>query len=346
LGWAAVVITAVDLGVANRWMIASAPATLWHTPSAVAEFIHAREASSAEPYRVDRVGEHWRPAPWASTSSPHRQIDGLAWDRQTLYPRHALSEATEMLDVPDTSAVFEYHAFLDCIQRLRAGEDVEDDRHARGLDALGVRYSVLSPGAQPPRTGDWRRLPAATTAVAPDVRLWENIAALPKAWIVRQVELLPPLLSRQASDVAERTDEVLFPQGKPRDFRASAALETDEETGAWGAATGAGADRCSIVSYEPQRVQLEVELAQPGLVVLSDLYYPGWTAEVASADEPARAAPILRTNRVMRGIALPAGKQTVTFAYRPGSVFYGAIVSGLAWLALIGVLIAKRSMAR
>ena len=83
---------------------------------------------------------------------------------------------------------------------------------------------------------------------------------------------------------------------------------------------------------EPQRVAIDVELQQPGLLVVSDLFYPGWTAEIASADGTRTQGPILRTNRIMRGVVLPAGTHRIAFVYRPLSFYAGALVSVAAWL--------------
>jgi hypothetical protein len=356
--WACVVLTAIDLGIANRWLIATAPTETWQAPSVVAEAIRAREAGSDQPYRVDRAGESWLPREWGRTSSANRQVEGLVWDRHTLRPRYALSESLEMLQASDTSGVFDYQVFLDSIQRMRSrrqGSASDVDQHPRGLDALGTKYFVLPRGTSPPRTGEWKPLLATVTASLPDVRVWENAAALPRAWIVRHVDVLPALHSRGPGKIVERTFDVLLPNGEPRDFRASAVVETDEievlpsnraaasSRGAGDVLLGrivnpsyeAGADRCTVLSHEPQRVRVDVETSQPGLLVLSDLYYPGWTAELATDDQPPQAVPILRTNRIMRGVALPAGKHVVTFSYRPTSLWASAISSGLAWLALL-----------
>jgi uncharacterized membrane protein YfhO len=81
-------------------------------------------------------------------------------------------------------------------------------------------------------------------------------------------------------------------------------------------------------------VELEAELAVPGLVVLSDLFYPGWTATVLSAGETLpRPVFVIRTNRIMRGVWLPAGRHRITYVYRPAPFYVGAALSLLGWLA-------------
>ena len=47
--------------------------------------------------------------------------------------------------------------------------------------------------------------------------------------------------------------------------------------------------------------ELVATLERPGLVILADAYYPGWTLTVDG-----QLAPIYRTNRLMRGAAVKA----------------------------------------
>ncbi len=97
---------------------------------------------------------------------------------------------------------------------------------------------------------------------------------------------------------------------------------------------GSETETCRIETYEPQRVVLDLRLASPGLVVLADLFYPGWelTVDDGSAVRPAE---ILRTDRVLRGVSLPAGKFRLEFRYRPAGFRYGMVISGLGWLGLV-----------
>ena len=62
---------------------------------------------------------------------------------------------------------------------------------------------------------------------------------------------------------------------------------------------------------DPRRVELAAVLRSPGLVVLADVFYPGWTLTVDG-----RPAEVLRTNRAMRGVALTAGTHRLVYRYR------------------------------
>jgi len=105
-------------------------------------------------------------------------------------------------------------------------------------------------------------------------------------------------------------------------------------------AVGEG-ESCRIVDYAPECVEIEARIAQPATVVLSEQFFPGWTLEVATAEQSPRSAPILRVSGVLRGATLPAGEHRLTFRYRPASLYWGAILSAAGWIGL-AVIVAFR----
>jgi uncharacterized membrane protein YfhO len=93
-----------------------------------------------------------------------------------------------------------------------------------------------------------------------------------------------------------------------------------------------------VVRYSPECVEIEVEMAGGGLLVLNDLYYPGWRAEVSGdARQGSLHPPVLRANRVMRAVPLSAGRHRVTFRYRPASFAAGLLLSILGWSAALAL---------
>jgi uncharacterized membrane protein YfhO len=74
-------------------------------------------------------------------------------------------------------------------------------------------------------------------------------------------------------------------------------------------------------------------LRSPGLVVVAEMYYPGWEVTVDG-----RPAEILRTNRAMRGVALPAGTHRLVFRYNPASFRFGIALSLVGFAALAGLV--------
>lgn len=95
----------------------------------------------------------------------------------------------------------------------------------------------------------------------------------------------------------------------------------------------AGAARPALVARlaedRPERVVAEMTSDSAGLLVLADLFYPGWKAEVDG-----HSAEIFRADGVFRAVALPPGPHRVVFLYQPLSVFIGAALSAAALLVV------------
>ena len=89
-----------------------------------------------------------------------------------------------------------------------------------------------------------------------------------------------------------------------------------------------------IIEHSPNRVTIEADLKEPGLLVLGDAYYPGWKAFVGGKE-----TKIYRTNYVMRGVFMPAGRHLVEFRYDPASFRIGVIISLASLVLVAGFLI-------
>lgn len=112
-------------------------------------------------------------------------------------------------------------------------------------------------------------------------------------------------------------------------FRGASGLAVFEATSAkpraWTthAAPCPKADAVRFARYGANSMQLNVVMACPGTLVISDNYFPGW---VATIDE-ARKAPIAEVETSLRGIAVEAGAHTIELTYRPLSVITGAAMT-------------------
>jgi uncharacterized membrane protein YfhO len=101
------------------------------------------------------------------------------------------------------------------------------------------------------------------------------------------------------------------------------------------------ASEVRIARDDPLYVTAEVELSQPGFLVLSDLYYPGWEAEVDGVP-----VTIYQANACVRAVPIEQGRHTVDFCFKPRSLRYGAWISGLSALGLIALYLWSRHQAR
>ena len=84
-----------------------------------------------------------------------------------------------------------------------------------------------------------------------------------------------------------------------------------------------------LVEDGADRVAARAVAERDGYLVLNDVLYPGWQAEVDGRPVPIRAA-----NASFRAVRVPAGDHEVVFTYRPASVTVGALISILALAGL------------
>jgi len=92
-------------------------------------------------------------------------------------------------------------------------------------------------------------------------------------------------------------------------------------------------DRIDVVQRAPNHQVLDVELGAPGLLVVSEVYYPGWRATVDG--QPTR---VYEVNGVLRGVLVPAGRHRIEMRFDPWSFKVGAVISALTVLGVGGWL--------
>jgi hypothetical protein len=87
-----------------------------------------------------------------------------------------------------------------------------------------------------------------------------------------------------------------------------------------------------IVRDEPELVEVEVDAAADGILVLADTHYPGWEATVDGV-----ATPIWIADYAFRGVAVRGGTHRVVFRFAPRTIRLGMLATVpsaivLAWL--------------
>jgi hypothetical protein len=98
--------------------------------------------------------------------------------------------------------------------------------------------------------------------------------------------------------------------------------------------SGAAGD-AKLVSESNNRVLIQAQLKKPGMLVLTDSFYPGWKVSVNGTD-----GQIVRANYFFRGVALPAGNHAVEFKYEPFTFQLGMAISFTTALAVIITVVA------
>ncbi|MEX0676279.1 MAG: YfhO family protein [Pirellulales bacterium] len=323
---AAFAVTVLDLAVAQEYLVLYAPSESWRTAPKVLDRLPKGSAG----YRVFRQLGLLAPS-WERSFSQDRFAECVRWDRETLWPKYPLPYRVSLVEASETIAPDDYLVLLDVARGRNARAHKTPLPDPSILDLLAARVAIVGRDAR-------AQIPSAES-FAEGMFVGVRPQALERAWIVHQVEVRPKFDSRSPSRLRKLTEQVLFPDGKPRDWRRTAVVETDEPVALEPPARDLSADEsCTIVHADPLGVEIEAILAADGLVVLADLYYPGWDLTVRS-DGLARGVTILRTNRVMRGAMLPAGRHHLVYRYRPRSVIYGAAISGLSAMLLAAAAI-------
>lgn len=325
-------LTAIDLAIAQKPFLQYAPVELWEKRSPVATAIAADRPEEISAPRIYRGASS--PGEWSETSSATRPSEGLVWDRATLFPKYNLLDDIGVVQSHGSAMTIDHQAALGVAFRHGTRSEKGSVVPHRGLlDLLGAQYLLVPEGAEVPGVTDDPRLLIESTI--PNAQLWRNPHVLPRAWVVHHVEWMPPLSSLA---VEQRTEQAFFPDEKLRDFRQDALVESRSRPPWIDSLDGSKSteeDRCFVVIERPDQVEIDVEMESPGLLILADSFDPGWRAEIDTVGMPARPAEIIQTNRLLRGVYLPAGEHRVIFRYRSIPLHWGRAISALAWLALI-----------
>ncbi len=100
--------------------------------------------------------------------------------------------------------------------------------------------------------------------------------------------------------------------------------------------SGNGSGSVRVVSYEPNRIELEVKSDKSAILVSSESYYPGWRAAIDG-----QTVATLLVNTAFRGVHVPAGTHRATFMYHSTSFRIGTFISILALGILLSALFFK-----
>ncbi len=120
------------------------------------------------------------------------------------------------------------------------------------------------------------------------------------------------------------------------DQRKTAILEQDSPLHADAPRADRGG-RATVTSYEDNRIEIEAASASEGILVLSEVFYPGWKATVDGSE-----TEILRTDYNLRGIDFPGGTHHVVFRFMPPPFVTGAWISAAALLVCLAGLVRMR----
>ena len=90
----------------------------------------------------------------------------------------------------------------------------------------------------------------------------------------------------------------------------------------------------TLLSYEPNRLKYEVNSEKGGVVVFSEIYYPGWTATVDGKE-----VELGRVNYILRALRVEGGNHQVELAFFPRSITITETIAYCSYGVLILLLL-------
>ncbi len=163
------------------------------------------------------------------------------------------------------------------------------------------------------------------TWVAPktDIFVYENIDYIPHAHLVTDWKTVS-------------TDSQALKLMNESDLHKTAIITSDEQI-----ITPPSKDQklsdAILMTYRSSYAKVQTTNDDAALLVLSDSYYPGWSAYIDG-----KKSKIYKTNIATRGVFVPAGEHIVEFVYNPWSLYIGIVISGITVLVTFLVLRIKK----
>ena len=147
----------------------------------------------------------------------------------------------------------------------------------------------------------------------------KNIYAQGNGWFVDKIDYVADANAEYAEvgkidvrheAVADKQFEAVLGQAKANDSTATVKLD----------------------KYEPNNLQYTVNSKNGGIVVFSEIYYPGWKATVDG-----QSVELGRVNYILRAVNVKPGKHTVVLDFHPTSI---STTETIAYIAIVILLLA------
>jgi hypothetical protein len=291
------------------------------TPNATIALLKAQIARTAGPdrrYRVELAGIDFH---WPNASMTHGLENTLGYNPLRLSDYSRATGAGDHVALPDQRR---FSPLMPGYRSLMS-------------DMLGLRFiATRGPIDEIDRTLTGPALeagPIKPLARTRDSYIYENLNALPRTLVVPEA---------RAADFAAMLASGSWPQDfDPR--RAVLLAEVPPRPACAPSPSAPVLPAAAIVGYANTVVTVEVSSPGCGYLVLNDAWQRWWTVSVNGAP-----AALLRANVLFRAVAVPAGRSTVTFRFKPfkglgrdligraGARFGPAGEALAGWLAPVG----------
>lgn len=196
------------------------------------------------------------------------------------------------------------------------------------LDLLRISM-VLVPDESDPRPPPGSVLGRGVHLPELEITRYDYEPALPEAFVVGAVERRDP---------AVLTETIIGRSG----FDPLQRVLIEDSCPVCGAMTDPGPAGTATVSRPgTQEIDVEARADRPSMLVVSEAWFPGWTATVDG-----EAVDVRRVDGLLLGVPLPAGDSRVELSYSAPGLTAGAVVSTVTVLVLVGAWLTVRRRRR
>ena len=89
-----------------------------------------------------------------------------------------------------------------------------------------------------------------------------------------------------------------------------------------------------ITAYEPNKLTYDMNSGKGGIVVFSEIYYPGWTATVDGVEQE-----LGRVDYVLRALKVESGHHNVVLSFFPKTIDRTETVAYVAYAVLLLIIL-------
>ena len=155
------------------------------------------------------------------------------------------------------------------------------------------------------------------------VKVYRNLTYLPKAFVTHNY-----LVMSSSKEILNKLKEHGF------DYRNTVILDEHPSNPFVPPDSLVTGSMAKIVDYEIDKFKVEVDMKEPGFLVISDNYYPAWKAYVGG-----KKTKVYKADYTLRAVWLEKGQHKVEFVFDSSYLKLGATISFLSFLFVLGAII-------
>jgi hypothetical protein len=195
------------------------------------------------------------------------------------------------------------------------------NKYFKAFNMMSMKYIVMKKSsADPAMLSHYANLFSKLNLVYQDqdVAIYLNPTALPRVFSVSNLVLTDSFENAQIKSVESAID-----------LRNTAIVENKLPIN-WENQSGKIKTVEQILEYQPNKVKIDFKSDHNAFLVLTDVFYPGWTATIDG-----KPTDIYRVDGLFRGVVVPAGEHVVEYHYFPVIFQISLILSALAALICV-----------